>query len=209
MRGRRDAPSRGEGRGNHLETPKKKGLDWVQRETSKQVGTKLYGAVRERERGQTNYVEIKVFTMKTTDCYIFDIDGTVADLSHRLHFIERKPKKWREFFAASADDKAITHIRDLARHLSKVAPVVFVSGRSDEVRAETEAWLKREIGQSGPLYMRRRNDRRPDYIVKAELLDQLLADGYRPIMAFDDRDQVVKMWREKGVPCAQVAEGNF
>jgi hypothetical protein len=59
------------------------------------------------------------------------------------------------------------------------------------------------------LYMRRRNDRRPDYIVKAELLDQLLADGYRPIMAFDDRDQVVKMWREKGVPCAQVAEGNF
>jgi hypothetical protein len=75
--------------------------------------------------------------------------------------------------------------------------------------ADTKEWLKREVGVSEPLYMRDARDRRPDYIVKAELLDRLLADGYRPIMAFDDRDQVVKMWRAKGVPCAQVAEGKF
>ena len=149
--------------------------------------------------------------MKTApkDCYVFDIDGTLADLSHRLHHIEKKPKNWDAFFAKSADDKAIAHICDLARHLSKVAPVVFVSGRSDRVRRDTEDWLEREVGLRGPLYMRKGRDRRPDYIVKAELLDLLQADGYRPIMAFDDRDQVVKMWRAKGVPCAQVAEGNF
>ena len=57
--------------------------------------------------------------------------------------------------------------------------------------------------------MRRGSDRRPDYVVEAELLDRILADGYRPIMAFDHREQVVKMWRARGVPCAQVAEGNF
>jgi hypothetical protein len=57
--------------------------------------------------------------------------------------------------------------------------------------------------------MRRVGDRRPDYIVKAELLDQILRDGFSPSMAFDDRDQVVAMWRERGVPCAQVAPGNF
>jgi len=149
--------------------------------------------------------------MKTApkDCYVFDIDGTLADLSHRLHHIEKKPKNWDAFFAESADDKAIAHICDLARHLSRVAPVVFVSGRSDRVQRDTEDWLQREVGVRGPLYMRKGRDRRPDYIVKAELLDQLQADGYRPIMAFDDRDQVVKMWRAKGVPCAQVAEGNF
>jgi phosphoglycolate phosphatase-like HAD superfamily hydrolase len=143
------------------------------------------------------------------DCYLFDIDGTLADVSHRLHLIASRPKRWDEFFAASADDKAIVHVRDLARHLAKVAKVVFVSGRSDQVRQETEDWLEREVGIRGPLYMRKKTDRRPDYIVKAELLDQLLADGYRPLMAFDDRDQVVRMWRERGVPCAQVAEGNF
>ncbi|MCC6156382.1 MAG: polynucleotide kinase [Candidatus Hydrogenedentes bacterium] len=143
------------------------------------------------------------------DCYLFDIDGTLADVSHRLHHIAKKPKDWDAFFAASADDKAIAHIRDLARDLSKVATVVFVSGRSDQVRAETEDWLEREVGLRGPLYMRKARDRRPDYIVKAELLERLLADGYRPVMAFDDRDQVVKMWRARGIPCAQVAEGNF
>jgi phosphoglycolate phosphatase-like HAD superfamily hydrolase len=145
----------------------------------------------------------------TRDCYIFDIDGTLADVSHRLHLIATKPKKWDAFFAASADDRAIAHICDLARHLSKVATVIFVSGRSDAVRVETEEWLERETGVRGPLYMRRAHDRRPDYIVKAELLDHILEEGYRPIMAFDDRDQVVKMWRAKGVPCAQVAEGNY
>jgi hypothetical protein len=145
----------------------------------------------------------------TRDCYVFDIDGTLSDASHRLHFLATKPKNWDAFFAASADDKAIAHICDLARHLSKVATVVFVSGRSDAVRRETEDWLERETGMRGPLYLRNARDRRPDYIVKAELLERVLADGYRPLMAFDDRDQVVKMWRAKGVPCAQVAEGNF
>jgi hypothetical protein len=87
---------------------------------------------------------------------------------------------------------------------------VFVCGRSETaVRAETEGWLERETGIRGPLYMRNARDRRPDYIVKAELLEQVLADGYRPLMACHDRDQVVKMCRAIGVPCAQVAEGNF
>src|SRR3954469_9064306 len=83
------------------------------------------------------------------DCYVFDIDGTLADLSHRLHHIEKKPKNWRAFFAASANDKAIAHICDLARHLSKAKPVVFVSGRSAEIRKETEDWLERETGYEG------------------------------------------------------------
>src|SRR4051794_12539101 len=109
------------------------------------------------------------------DCYLFDIDGTLADVSHRLHHIETRPKDWNAFFEASADDKAIAHICDLARHLSTVAPVVFVSGRSDQVRAATEDWLEREVGLRGPLYMRRGSDRRPDYVVKAELLDRILA----------------------------------
>ncbi len=57
--------------------------------------------------------------------------------------------------------------------------------------------------------MRSEGDHRPDYKVKEELLGRILKDGFEPIMAFDDRDQVVKMWREAGVPCAQVADGNF
>ena len=142
-------------------------------------------------------------------CYLFDIDGTVADLTHRLPHIQKEPKDWDAFFAACCDDVPINHVIDLIQQLRKHRAIVFVSGRSSQIRSETTAWLEKHLLGGEALYMRRAGDYRPDYIVKAELLDQIRADGYEPIMAFDDRDQVVEMWRSKGIPCAQVAPGDF
>jgi len=141
-------------------------------------------------------------------CYLFNLDGTLSDLTHRLHHIQKEPKDWNAFFDGCVNDAPVPHIVELALTLAESLPVVFVSGRSDRVRSETSLWLVR-LGLDGPIYMRKDGDHRPDQLVKGELLDKILADGYAPIMAFDDRDQVVKMWREKGVPCAQVADGNF
>lgn len=145
--------------------------------------------------------------------YLFDIDGTVADLSHRLRHTQDGKKDWPQFFAECDGDAPIPHMVELAKILrTSDNHVLFVSGRSDQVRKETLSWLRYHVGANlGPLdlYMRREGDHRPDNLVKAELLDQIVADGYEPIMAFDDRDQVVKMWRERGIPCAQVAEGAF
>lgn len=144
-----------------------------------------------------------------THCYIFDIDGTLADCSHRLHFIQQKPKNWRSFFADVANDKPLQHVVDLALVLKEHAPIVFVSGRSDECRTATRTWLFNQGFMMPRVYMRRAGDYRDDDIIKGELLDAVLADGFEPIMVFDDRDRVVKMWRARGIPCAQVAEGNF
>lgn len=142
-------------------------------------------------------------------CYIFDIDGTLADLSHRLPHIEKTPKDWRSFFAACPDDAPIKHIIILAQDIQHSgAFLVFVSGRSDEVREQTADWLAKQ-GLRGMLYMRKEGDHRPDHQVKVELLAELRAAGHNPIMAFDDRNTVVKMWRELGIPCAQVADGDF
>lgn len=142
-------------------------------------------------------------------CYIFDIDGTLADCSHRVDLVNGPNANWREFFAACVDDKPITHIMNVAHALEGTHDfVVFVSGRSDEVRAETERWLSK-YGFFQALYMRKAGDHRPDHVVKLELLAQLRADGYEPIMAFDDRNRVVQMWRDVGIPCAQVAPGDF
>jgi phosphoglycolate phosphatase-like HAD superfamily hydrolase len=144
------------------------------------------------------------------DCYIFDIDGTLADCSHRLHFIQGVPKLWDAFFEACVDDKPIEHVIHMADSLwISGAAIVYVSGRSDQVRRSTLDWLREHGLPAGKLYMRKQGDHRPDHVVKMELLDQLIADGYKPRMAFDDRNQVVKMWRERGIPCAQVAEGDF
>ena len=147
-------------------------------------------------------------------CYLFDLDGTLADLTHRLHHIqppEGAAKNWDAFFDACDGDAPISPVLTLAHHLMREVTLVFVSGRSDATRKKTEAWLfKYGLGDGpGRLYMRKAGDHRPDNIVKGELLDQILAAGFKPIMAFDDRDQVVKMWRERGVHCAQVADGNF
>lgn len=163
-------------------------------------------------------------------CYIFDLDGAVCNIEHRLHYI-RAPEgmttgqvmnaqnpatvfkpRWDEFYAACVGDAAIIPICALLADLGRQAPIVFSSGRSDAVRHQTMQWLYINTmvrPGSMKLYMRKDADHRPDYVVKAELLDQILADGYLPIMAFEDRDQVVKMYRERGITCAQVAEGNF
>lgn len=142
--------------------------------------------------------------------YLFDIDGTIADLSHRLHHIQSTPKDWDGFFAGCHADRPIPHIIQMAQDLASTGKgIVYVSGRSDQCRSETAAWLTSNGLPDGPLYMRAAGDHREDNQVKGELLDRLRGDGFDPIMAFDDRNQVVKMWRERGVPCAQVAEGDF
>lgn len=154
-------------------------------------------------------------------CYLFDIDGTIADLSHRLHYITGETKDWRAFFAAAHADVPIPHMIELAKRLWATIPIIFVSGRSDECKEATMDWLTAQgfgfMTGHGPgeprytwnLYMRKAGDHRPDNLVKSNLLDMIIADGWTPIMAFDDRDQVVKMWRDRGVPCAQVAPGDF
>jgi hypothetical protein len=146
----------------------------------------------------------------TTRCYIFDLDGTIADCSHRLPHIQKTPKDWPTFFAACSDDSPIGHVITLAKDLADAgAGIVYVSGRSDECRAATLEWMYVHGLPDGPLYMRKAGDHRNDDILKAELLAELLTHGFKPIMAFDDRNRVVATWRANGIPCAQVADGDF
>jgi phosphoglycolate phosphatase-like HAD superfamily hydrolase len=143
-------------------------------------------------------------------CYVFDIDGTLADVTHRLPCIQKDPKDWDAFFDACSEDKPIQYMVDLAWALAEESHIVFVTGRPQRSRKKTEAWLLDRLGFLGrPLYMRKDGDHRPDGDVKSELLDQLVADGYEPALVFEDRSQVVRMWRDRGIPCAQVADGDF
>jgi phosphoglycolate phosphatase-like HAD superfamily hydrolase len=142
-------------------------------------------------------------------CYLFDIDGTLADCSHRIHHIQNAPKDWDAFFSVCHLDAPIRHMIDLACALRARSKVVYVSGRSDQCREQTETWLRTNGLPLGPIYMRKQGDHRDDDIIKIELLQQLRADGFDPIMAFDDRNRVVAAWRAAGIPCAQVAPGDF
>jgi predicted secreted acid phosphatase len=151
------------------------------------------------------------------DCYIFDIDGTIADNSHRTHHLKKQPKDWNSYHEGVADDGVHRHIRDVALTLGlanngPLANIIFCTGRHEGQREATMNWLYQngfvQLNQIG-LYMRTEGDFRADHIVKLELLMRIRADGFNPIMAFDDRNSVVAMWRANGIPCAQVAEGDF
>jgi len=145
-----------------------------------------------------------------TPCYIFDIDGTIADGSHRLHHIQTEPKDWDTFFSKVDRDVPIAHVIQLARDLHISGNyIAYVSGRSDVCRDSTAAWLRQHGLTQGPLYMRKAGDHKDDDKLKIELLADLRRDGFEPIMVFDDRNRVVAAWRAAGIPCAQVAEGDF
>jgi hydroxymethylpyrimidine pyrophosphatase-like HAD family hydrolase len=144
--------------------------------------------------------------------YLVDIDGTIADLSHRLHFIQEKPANWDGFFAACPADKPIVPVLDVIKSLQGQGhDMMFVTGRSSSVKDETAKWLNDNDIWPTALYMRKAGDHRPDNIVKSELLDSIIEEfGAEDIAAaFEDRNQVVQMYRERGITVFQVADGNF
>lgn len=57
--------------------------------------------------------------------------------------------------------------------------------------------------------MRGVDDLRNDAIVKKELAERYILPMYNVRGVFDDRDRVVKMWRELGLTCYQCAYGSF
>lgn len=139
-----------------------------------------------------------------TKAVIFDIDGTLADLSHRLHHIKSSPPNWDAFFASCVDDRVIEPIRELVWLVDNQGyRIILVSGRSDQVRGETEAWLAGHGIPYHELHMRRAGDYRQDTIVKSEILDGILAAGHEIAFVVDDRPSVVAMWRERGLTCLQ------
>lgn len=147
--------------------------------------------------------------------YIFDLDGTLALIGHRRHYVERakgKKQDWAAFHAACVDDLPNAPVIETMRRLWAEAEVRIFSGRSDEVREQTEAWLAKHRCYPGraSLTMRAAGDFTPDDVLKRRWYEALPAfDRRRLVAVFDDRDRVVAMWRALGVTCFQVAPGDF
>lgn len=87
--------------------------------------------------------------------------------------------------------------------------LIVVSGRDDVCYEETVLWLGQQGFIPTLMFMRETGDKRPDYIVKQEIYDTHIKDKFNVLAVFDDRDSVVRMWRDNGLPVFQVNEGNF
>jgi predicted kinase len=150
--------------------------------------------------------------MEKMKAILFDIDGTLADIEHRIHLLP----DWPKFFAQMHDDVGIEPIIDLAQLLAggmKTFPLTYklliVTARPDTWREVTETWLKKWLIPYDALYMRKEGDYRQDSIVKGDLLQQIIDDGYTPTLVIDDRPEVVEMWRSYGLACLQCASNEI
>lgn len=130
---------------------------------------------------------------------IVDIDGTVALRT------DRSPFQWHKV----GNDQVHQAVQYLLANLNPKILRIFVSGRDEVCRKETEDWLKENKIHHDFLYMRVKNDNRKDSIIKEEIYMTHIKGNYNVIFVLDDRDQVVKLWRSLGLVCLQVAEGNF
>ena len=141
--------------------------------------------------------------------YIFDLDGTLADTSHRDHLA--REGKWDEYYAACVRDMPIPATVDTFINLKRAGAEIYIfTGRSEQVRKQTETWLFLNNLHPDLLMMRPEKNFKKDFILKAEWYDRLPPlDKEDLIAVFEDRQQAVDMWRAKGITCYQVAPGNF
>lgn len=141
---------------------------------------------------------------------IFDIDGTLADNSHRQLWVQQRPKDWDKYNDTMNMDLPVHRVISLLKMFVYGGhKALLCTGRNEQYRQRTVLWLRNNNVPFDYLYMRRDNDRRPDYIVKEEMLGRILESGFVPEYVVDDRKSVVDMWRKNGLLCLQCADGDF
>ena len=139
---------------------------------------------------------------------VFDLDGTLADDTHRQHHIAGEERDWDAYFAACKDDAPLwPTIGVLQMMVSLNHRVEIWTGRSESCREQTERWLTYVLGLEIRPLMRAEGDHRPDTVVKGEWL--MLCGDRRPDLIFDDRSKSVAFWREQGITCYQVAQHDY
>lgn len=122
---------------------------------------------------------------------VLDIDGVLADVRHRLHHLDQRPKDWTAFFDAAPDDPVLVEGLALAGQLATDHEVLYLTGRPERCRTDTQNWLAAHGFPTGRLLMRSDRDRRPARVTKIERLHILQAERGVALLV-DDDDRVVE-----------------
>ena len=130
---------------------------------------------------------------------VFDVDGVVADVRHRLRHIARRPKNWAAFFAAAGRDTPLEAGVDLVHHYAAGHRLVWLTGRPERLRRVTSRWFAEHGLPAGTLLMRPDDDRRPARDYKLGRLRTVSREGTIAVVV-DDDPSVVKLLKAEGFP---------
>jgi HAD superfamily hydrolase (TIGR01509 family) len=117
---------------------------------------------------------------------VFDIDGVLADVRHRLHHLATRPKSWEGFFAAAKNDQVLEVGAEFAKRLAATHEIVYLTGRPERLRVATQTWLDAQQLPAGRLVMRTEGDRRPSAVVKLHELRKLRRESTIALLVDDD-----------------------
>ena len=146
---------------------------------------------------------------------VVDLDGTLANIDHRLRFIrgDKDKKDWNGFYGAVGQDTINEWCVELIRAFRLAGySIVIVSARRQSCLEETKKWLLNNhiflhqnfMGTFELFLLRKNNDYTPDVDLKRDWLHKFGKD--KILFVVDDRARVVNMWREEGLVCLQCAD---
>lgn len=142
-----------------------------------------------------------------------DLDGTLADITHRLMYAKGETKNWGEFFARIPHDVLREDVAGIVSDYARQGyDIIFLSARPETYKKQTLVWLIKHMENRLPngflsIIMRRSNDKRPDVEVKQDLLNLHFPDRSLIKIVIDDRPSVIRMWRESGLTVLDVGKG--
>lgn len=168
------------------------------------VGREVITAMARRFMGTVPSVPAATayqYDLTLPEAVICDVDGTLA-LNHGHRGVYD--------FTSAHLDRLNEPVRAAFRALTTggCVPIVFTA-REEKYRSLTLDWLHAHGIFPQHVFMRQTGDRRPDDIVKRKMFEEHIRGKYNVLAIFDDRDRVVRMWRDMGLTCFQVADGNF
>lgn len=128
-------------------------------------------------------------TLEQRSIAVVDIDGVLADVRHRLHFLEgrrSREKDWGGFFRAARKDPLLKVGYETVVKLAEVYEIVYLSGRPEHCRRDTERWFDKHHLPEGELRLRPPRDMRPARLFKVEELHKLAQRAPVAVLVDDD-----------------------
>ena len=140
-------------------------------------------------------------TMSKRKCVVFDIDGTLANIDHRVHYVESKPANWKAFADNVYYDTPVEYVIELLEFYEKIKKyaIVVLTGRegTEKQQDDTVKWLYDNDIEPDLFIMRPEGNYDCDTIIKKNMMVEV-EKNYEVHCIFDDRPKVVRMWRDAG-----------